>query len=413
MTCKRWVGIAAALTLAGCASTREPERPAPPEEPPQALVPALPPRVLRVDPVLEAVSPQEQYWRLGETSETPEPTEPVPARPALPLVMAEAIEPGNLEREPPEETLSLHRNPCIQWRAEEEPTLDMARRQLQQTVCGAALWFDGLFGDHQHVKSARGAYGRLDLNVFHSEYYGSDARVRFNARVDLPNLENRLSVFIGREEEDSFVRDRSEGFALRSRFPRFEDRDETIAGLGYSLPSSERFKTDLRAGVRLRGIRPPRLFAQTRVLFNAYSDERNLVHLRTTPFINSEDGLGVTSSLDYTHVLDDRHLLRWGTIGTVSQNTDGLDWRSALILYQALRKKRALAYETFVRGETELPVPLKEFGVQTVYRQPLAKERLFGELILAYTFPKEEPGERREGAFGVGFGLELPFGHHR
>jgi hypothetical protein len=412
MTCKRWVGIAVAFALGGCASTREPESPAPPEARPQAFL-APPPRALRMDPVLEAVAPQEQYWRLAPQADAGSGTAESPATPPLPLAMAEGIEPGHLERPPPDKTLPLHRNPCAQWRADEEPALDMARRQLQQTVCGAALWFDGLFGDHQHVKAARGAYGRLDLNVFHSEFYGTDARVRFNARADLPNLENRLSVFVGRDEEDSFVRDRSEGFALRSRFPRFDDRDETIAGLGYSLPSSERFQTDVRAGVRLRGVRVPKLFAQTRIGFNAYSDERNLVHLRTTPFINSEDGLGVTSSLDYTHVLDDTHLLRWGTIGTVSQNTDGLDWRSALILYQALRKKRALAYEAFVRGETELPVPLKEFGLQTVYRQPLAKERLFGELIVAYTFPKEEPGEPRDGAFGVGFGLELPFGNRR
>ena len=286
--------------------------------------------------------------------------------------------------------------------------VDWAREQIEETVCGATLWFDGLFGENRNLDAARGAYGRLETSYEHSEFYGAKARTRFRLRVDLPNLQERASVFIGRDNDDDFIKDRSEGFALRSEFPQIDDRDKFFAGFGYGLPSNRRFRSDVKVGVR--NVTNTRAFLQWRTEYLAYVDEVNLVQFRLTPFYSTRDGLGVTPGVDFSRVLTPRLLARWSNVGTHSDTTLGFDWRSAAVLYQGFGWQRGLAYEAFIRGVTETPVKLREFGLRLVYRQPIVGGRLYLQPLVGYSWPKEEPGIKREGAYLVGVGLELPYG---
>lgn len=300
---------------------------------------------------------------------------------------------------------------CEQRHGERPEMIERARTQIEQTVCGAALWFDGLFGERRNLDAARGAYGRLETSLEYSSFYGLKSRTRFNVRVDLPNLEDRVSVFIGRDNEDDFARDRSEGFALRSEFPQVDDRDQFFAGFGFSPPSSERFRSDIKVGVR--NVREPRAFVQARMEYLGYADDTDLLQFRLTPFYNTRDGFGVTPGVDFSRVLSPRLLFRWSTIGTYSEITTGFDWRSALLLYQGIGWERGLAYEAFVRGLTETEVPVREYGLRLVFRQPLLQHRLYLQPLLGYSWPKEEPTQSRRGAYLVGVGVELPFGRRR
>ena len=338
-------------------------------------------------------------WRaLGALDPVPLPT----AEPEAPPAPAEISAPPAPPADPA--------NPCRIHEEKELELIDDTARVLHETLCGASLWFDGLFGE-RNLQAARAAHGRLELSTTYSEYYGFKERVRLNVRVDLPNLKNRVSAFVGRDDEDEFVRDRSEGFALRSQFPSIDDRDEWLAGLGYSLPGNDRFRSDFRVGVR--DLRETRAFVQYRMRYNAYSDKRNLMHFRLTPFYNTRDGFGVTPGFDYSYVINEKRLLRWSNIGTLSENTEGFDWRSALIHYQSVGEGRGVAVESFIRGATNDEVSVREYGGRLVYRQPLARQRLFLELVSGYSWPREELFEDREGSFLVAAGLELPFGLER
>lgn len=297
---------------------------------------------------------------------------------------------------------SCHRKP-----KDEVAVIDETRRRVQETVCGAALWFDSLFGEGD-VRVARRTNGRIEVFAAHSDFEGWDKRVRFNAHVRVPSLENRLSAFVGRDNEQAFIRDRSEGFGLRSQFPRLAEQDEWMAGLGYSLPEAKRVHIDVRAGAH--GLSHPSLFVQGRVGYTAYSDDTNLAHLRGTPFVNTNDGLGFTMSVDLDHTIGATRLLRWGTVGTVTQKNDGLDWRSAVILYQNLRRKRAMGYEIFIRGLTVAAEPIGEYGGRILYRQPILRERLWLEPILGYSWPRNDPSLPREGSLAISLAVEMPFG---
>lgn len=303
-------------------------------------------------------------------------------------------------------------NPCRQPSPESAPAIDDAHRKLYETLCGAALWFDGLFGERNDVSvaTARGTSGRFELSALNSQYEGTRVRLKGNVRFQFPNFAKRWNAFIGRDDEDDFIRDRSEGLALRSQFLDFADENRWLAGLGYSLPGSYKQRTDFRVGGKLGS--EPEIFAQGRYRRNFLINDRNLFHFRETLFWTNRDGFGSTTSFDFDHVVKRTMLLRWGNIGTVSESTDGLEWRSALLLYQSLENARALAYELFVRGETAWEVPLKEYGARAVYRQPLLRrDWLAGEFVVGYSWPRFELEDARKGSLSVGVGVEILVGN--
>ncbi len=292
--------------------------------------------------------------------------------------------------------------------AGESGILDESRRLLSETFCDATLWFDGLFGDAPDVRNARAVSGRVELSTLHTDFQGYDVRPRLHLNYELPNLERRVRFVIGRDDRTDVTADRREGFAIRSAVFGLQDQDEWLAGLGYSPPG--RFFKRLEFGVGGRLKTAPEVFAHARYRRNVFVGDRDDWRFRETVFWENRDGLGSTTSLDWDHVLQHDLLLRWGTVGTTSQGTDGLEWRSAMVLYQNLRQARAIAGELFLRGATRAEVPLREYGARAIYRQPLGVEYLFGDLIVGYTWPREERDKPRNGSMMVGLSLELLFG---
>ncbi len=369
----------------------------------------------------------------ASNGQRPQPSGPKPAAPAAspesvppPALAAEAhgVEPiaaAQLEKpaeEPPAipqippaaRQVKVHAiGPCRDSASDAEPLIDEARRKLYETLCGAALWFDGLFGERNNIATARRTSGRFEISGLSSEYEGAKYRTRGNIRFDFPNLDNRFNAFLGRDDRDEFIRDRNEGLALRSQFLRLETNERWLAGLGYSLPGTYKQRTDFRIGGKLG--QEPEIFVQGRHRRNWVINEHNLWHFRETLFWTNRDGFGSTTSFDFDHVVNRTLLLRWGTAGTVSEATEGLDWRSAWLLYQNLPRARAIAYEVFIRGETANEVPLKEWGTRVIYRQQLLhRDWLAGEIVTGYSWPRFEREDERKGSYTIGVGVEILVG---
>jgi len=379
--------VAGLLTLAaltaGCAGRRQP---------------------VVVDAGITAVPPEGSEGTAGEAPPAPVP-EPAPVdsttestTPAVP-----AATPAPAPRAEP----SLH-DLCRQARGEED-LLDESRRMLAETFCGATLWFDGLFGGTPDVRNARAVSGRVELSALHTDFEGFDGKARVRLNYDLPNLERRVRLFLGRDERSSVAADRQEGFAIRSSVFGLEDRDEWLAGLGYRPPGRFLQRVDFGVGARLKS--SPEVFAQTRYRRNFFLGRNDVWRFRETVFWENRDGFGSTTSMDWDRVLRRDLLLRWGNVGTISEGSDGLEWRSAIVLYKNLRGLRAVAGELFARGATDAEVSFRELGARAVYRQPLRARYFFGDLIVGYTWPKEKRDQQREGSAMVGLGVELLFGH--
>jgi len=307
--------------------------------------------------------------------------------------------------EAPGTGLSLCRAPAD----ENDELVDRTRRRLYETACAASLWFDGLFGDERHLPEARNVSGYAELGTLGSEFDGTKVRGRFNLRASFPNLEDRLEAFFGREDQEDFVRDRREGPALRSQFLDLQGKEGWLTGLGYRLPGTARARTDFRVGAKLRT--SPEIFLQARHRRVWFFGEQSMLHVRETVFWTNRDGWGSTTGLDFDHIFTSRVLFRWASVGTVSEATKGLLWRSAWVVFHNLGRRRALAYEAFVRGETAASEPLREYGVRSIFRQPVfGRDWLFGELILGYSWPRIDPGRPRESSITVGVGVQMFFG---
>jgi hypothetical protein len=304
----------------------------------------------------------------------------------------------------PAEASSL---PCREVVFGHERILDATRRRLYQTLCSAALWLDGLFGRHGSVTAAEGVTGRAELSVLRSNVEGTKIKTGLDVNAALPHLEQKLHAFLGRSDPNDYIRDRQEGFGLRSQFVSLETEEKWLGGLGYSLPGSLGNHFGLRAGIA-GGINAT-LFGQAIYRTNIPRGERDLWHLREVGFWRSREGFGLTSSADWDHVVSDTMLLRWGSIGTVSQGTHGLDWRTALVLYQNLHNTRAMAYEVFIRGQTGT-LGLTEYGPRLIYRQSAFRPWFFVDALTGYSWLRLNPREPHQGSVVYGLGCELWFG---
>lgn len=299
-------------------------------------------------------------------------------------------------------------SPCKQEGEVDTALVDDTRILLEETGCRTALWLDGLFTDDADIESARSTSGYLSTSVSYSEFNEFDSKVRLRVRIKLPSLKGQTSAFFGREDDDDFIRDRVERFSLSTQLPRIDDREEWLAGLGYALPGTERLSWDFRVGAS--GLSDPRVFLRSRVHYTFHADRESMAYVRVTPFWRTRDGVGVTVGVDYSHVLSPIVLLRLGTVATTTEADDGVDWTHSVTAYQNLSEGRGMAYRAFITGDTNEPEPLCEYGGRMTYRQPLVKDKLYGELSVGYTWPRIDPLLPRDGSYEVGAGLELPFG---
>lgn len=327
--------------------------------------------------------------------------------PATPVAQAPVAEPPQPAPETPKAESRGLRDLCRQDTGSED-LVDEARLRLQETFCSATLWFDGLLGGEPDIENARAVSGRVELSSLYTEVDGLDPKARLRLRYELPNLERRVKLYLGRGDRDEVVADRYEGPAIRSSVFGLENEEEWLAGLGYSPPGRWAERVDFRVGGRLKT--SPEVFTQGRYRRNFFVGTRDVWRFRETAFWENDEGFGSTTSLDLDHVLRRDLLARWSTVGTISEATEGMTWRSAALAYHNLRRSRAVVGELFLRGATDAEVRLREYGTRVIYRQPVGHPYLFGELIVGYTWPRFERDEPREGSAMLGFGLELLFG---
>ena len=292
-----------------------------------------------------------------------------------------------------------------------EPLVDRMQVGLYRTVCVTARWFDSLFGERLPFAHQEDVYGRLRLGAEYTEFDGFDPKLRLRANIPLPNVSDRLNAFVGRVDEDTYIRDQ-ETPASGAFAEGFQRRDaEWLLGLGYRPESRTGHDWDWSVGVRIRT--PLNPYVKGKYAYIHPFGDRRLLRYRQTVFWENDDGLGTTTNLAYDHTVAGQHLLRVEGIGTYAEGTEGLDWWAGTTFYQQLQRQRAIAWLAFARGESQAPESLREYGVRVTYRRPLNRDYLFLELGPSVTWPREEPDQDRELSLGFGVIVEMQFGEFR
>jgi len=298
---------------------------------------------------------------------------------------------------------------CDQPGSDGQAIIDQMQRGVYLTVCGSARWFDGLFGTRRYDQDSDATFGRLGVTEFWDDRDDFRTRVRLRARIALPTAQKRLKLLFGRIDDQEIEQDsQSEaGTNLPSSFSKVAD-ESWLLGLGYSKQGKLKNGFDFSTGVRLRTPVDPYSKATYRHNF-VFSDDITL-RARQTLFWRDSRGWGETTEVSLDKLLGENLLLRWDNGATLAEDVRRLEWYSALITFQSLGNRRALAYTGFVRGVMNTAIPVRDYGVELRYRMRILRKWLFLEARSSLTWPREALDEKREINPGVGLGFEMYFG---
>lgn len=297
---------------------------------------------------------------------------------------------------------------CAQPSAE-PGVLQRVRRTLTVTACASSAWLDGLFGNQVYRDEYHATYGTVTTGALWSKYDGFDPRLRFRARLQLPQWDERISAFAGRVGEEDYISDTEDYFdALPTRqFGTLED-ESVLVGLGYSSP--ERTGNDFDAGVGVRIDLPLDPYARARYEVVRSFADRYVFTARETVFWQNTEGFGTTTRINLDRVISDRFLLRWSNLGKFTEETQGLEWYSQLTLFQSVGQRTGLAWQAQVEGATDNEVQMTRTAARLIMRRQLTPEWLILELRGGVSWPRRKLVEDREPSPEIGIALEMQFG---
>lgn len=300
-----------------------------------------------------------------------------------------------------------HPDPCRVAADPNEPRLDQFRREVFETVCEAAQWFDGFFGNQRFDEEARRTHGRVGALLLYDEHDGVDFDGTLKVRVDFPNLEHRYNAFFGREGQRDYLAGSDRELNFLPAFFEREGDQEWLLGLGYRPAGSDRSSFDFDVGIEAESPIDPYARARYLRLFPLEGDA--LLRARQTLYWTNQRGVGLATRVDYEKPVWTRTLARYAVSGSYDDVTNGLDWDSGITLYHGFTQNSAVSWYVGVDGETGHDVPIRNYGTRITYRQRMLREWFFGELVTGVTWPRDTPEQIREMAWHVGFGFEIYF----
>jgi hypothetical protein len=278
---------------------------------------------------------------------------------------------------------------------------------LYRATCLTAARFDGLFGNERFDEQYQATYGRISAGVMASERDHLEGVTRFRLHLRLPQLGERVGVFLGQDEIDDVTGVRADPGALRRQFGLDED-DEVLIGLGYRRPAFGGGSFDTSIGSHFGSGFDPYVRGRYRLAVPFF--ERNVARLSEVLFAQDKLGVGGTSRLDVDRLLSERLLARWTGSVTVATHVEGVRWYSGAALYQSLGSGRALAYLLGASGETRADVPLSDYGLRIVFRRRALRDWMFLELSSEASWPRDSLHEPRRRNLACGIAVEIWFG---
>lgn len=314
------------------------------------------------------------------------------------------------EQHPSGETDSVTEEDKCDWELAGRPWQEQSQQVIYGISCHSFRWLDHLFGSTYDFPEEQ-VNGLLLLGFEYQQYDGFDPRARFRVRAPLPNLNNRWDLIIGRENEQEFVSDTAPSDQTLYDPGLSRDADnEWLLGLGHRN-KNRRQGFDYSVGLRLGA--PPNLYGKVQYYYNKQYTEKTDLRFRQTLFWRTDDGLGTTSRANLVHQASPHNVVRWEGVATVSEDTEGMKWYTAQTWYHQLHGKNAISLQAFARGETDQEVPLRDYGLNLIWRQPFTRDWMFLSMGPNITWPRTYRYEERELSLGFSLWVEMEFGDYR
>ncbi|MDT8449282.1 MAG: hypothetical protein RQ847_03830 [Wenzhouxiangellaceae bacterium] len=292
---------------------------------------------------------------------------------------------------------------CVDEQGRPESWLDRTHSYLSRKLCEPAAWFDGFFGDPRaYEETPVGSFFRVRNSMVWDQTEDFGHEIRISANISLPRISDRVRLLVSRDES-------IEGDPDLEDLGRDPDEDsETRLGLRFLLSGMGRtqFDTDFTVKVGSGGLNP-RL--RGRVRHTRGLTETTLTRWTQTVFWERDEGLGTTSRADWEWLPSQLGLVRLTGRGTVSEESDGIDWRTGLIAFRQLNRKTAIRSELGAFGFTSPGAEAEEVFINFRFRRAFLREWLFYELQPERAWPRDEETGRRRSDWRFIFTLEIQF----
>ena len=298
-------------------------------------------------------------------------------------------------------------DPCETRSLGKEPRLDQLRREIFETVCESAAWFDGFFGSRRFDEEARRTHGRAGLRTIWDEHDGFELDGKLKVRVNFPNLDHRVDAFFGREERNEVLTGFENDLDFLPDFFERQGNEEWLLGLGYHPVNSKRSSLGFDVGMNIDT--SPEPFVRSSYRHFWLIGNEHLLRARQTVYWTTEKGVGTSTRIDFERPLGRRTLARWSSGMVFDDETEGGDWDTGITLYRGFSRDRGLSWYVGIDGETAKEVPLETYGTRVVYRQRMLRQWFFGEIIGGVTWPRDTLADERRAAYHIGFGFDIQF----
>lgn len=302
-------------------------------------------------------------------------------------------------------------SPSAQGAALEAPTAaateagdvaESARSSVRAMTVWLARGVDSWFGDRPFEDGGKVTDGRLSIGLLKRQRESTDVNVRFNARLRLPNLEEKTYVFLGRDDPREVITDKPGALSRQDRLLA-QTRDERafFAGIGRSLSDTLDFRLGFRGGLK------PYVQGRYRKQWELGPD--GLAELRQTLFWSIADHAGSTTAFSYEHLFSPVLAARWLTSATITQASEKFEWSSLLGAYRSFGGQRLLSLEALVSGQQGSGVVATDYGLQSRWEQPVYEDWLVGGIVIGRFWPRPDAQTERRGTWAMGASLRMRF----
>jgi len=356
--------VAVALAVATASSARAMER--------EAMAPALGQLAVMADPA-DLAGPEDDGTGADDA-------EPVPER-------AEIIE-------------RVMEMSCRDEQGRPESWLDRTHSYLQERLCEPAAWFDGFFGDPRaEEETPVGSFFRVRNTLIWDQEENLGHNLRISANISLPRVSDRVRLLVSRGED----RDDEDGD------PRSGDDDEqTRLGLRFLMSETGATQFDVDGTVKIdSGGLNPRV--RGRVRHTRGLTDTTLARLTQSVFWERSEGIGTASRADWEWLPTDKTLVRLTAGGMVSEDSDGIEWRTGLVGFRQLNRRTAIRSEIGAFGQTSPDFDTEEYFLNFRFRRSFLRDWLFYELQPEYAWPLDEVSGQRGSDWRFYLTLEVQF----
>ena len=315
----------------------------------------------------------------------------------------------SLTSEEIEESLSREQDEEGNW-------VDSSHHYIGNRADDLAIYLDRFFGAPLEDLESADSTIRFATRFQWDEDRGQDVKFRLRGKVDLPRVNERLSLVFNADDAD----DERGGYSGSGT--------GNTAGVQFKAVEKGRSRFDLTMGIDSDLNLKPGVRYRFKDDLSDWGRFRYTGRLRYT----NDDRFSMRHVADFDVLTGERSLVRWSNKVELGERSEGTEWRSLISWRYGYSLDSAFSMIFGVTGETE-PDPPKEVGEGTEWpaeplsdgslvtnygiifklRNRLYKDWLYVEIEPGYTDRKRSHYDERHGVFFGRINFEITFNRGR